>query len=310
MASEPTIFSNVSFGTVTGNSIAVNFSGGNGSNRIVVIKSGSAVNWQPTDGEIVSGVNSNYQSAADQGNGNRVIYNGSGSQVTVTGLTGSTEYHFAVYEFNVGTNNSHNYFTSSPGTGNQTTSSAPTILVTPSSLSFGNVAVNNTSVEKTYTVSANTLTPLNGTITIIAPAGFEISTTSGSGFNSIIEVPYSSGALSNTTIYVRFLPTAVTFYSGNILNAGANAATKNVAVSGNGIVPGDPNVFQAEDGLLFGSYVRTQYTGYTGTGYVDIADRTGSNLEFVFRRESAATNIVTVYYANGGSTQKSFCQFK
>ena len=55
--------------------------------------------------------------------------------------------------------------------------------------------------------------------------------------------------------------------------------------------------------MLYGSYVRTQYTGYTGSGYVDIADRTGSNMEFVFRRESAATNMVTVYYANGGSTR-------
>ena len=303
LAVEPTISSNVSFGTITGNSISVNFSGGNGLNRIVVIKSGSAVNWEPTDGSIINGVNSNFPTSADQGNGNKVIYNGSGSDVTVTGLTGSTTYHFVVYEYNVGTNNSHNYFTSSSGAGNQTTSAAPTILVSPASLSFGNVTVNNTSVEKTYTVSANTLTPASGIITIAAPAGFEISTTSGSGFNSFIEVPYSSGVLNNTTIYVRFLPAAVNFYSGNILNAGADATTKNVSVTGNGIAQGDPNVFQAEDGLLYGSYVRTQYTGYTGSGYVDIADRTGSNMEFVFRRESAATNMVTVYYANGGSTR-------
>ena len=303
LASEPTISSGVSFNGVTGNSININFSGGSGSNRIVVIKSGSLVSWMPTDGIIVNGVNSNFQSAADQGDGNKVIYNGNGSQVTVTGLTGSTDYHFVVYEYNVGTNNSHNYFTSSPGTGNQTTSAASTILVSPSALSFGNVTVNNISIEKTYTVSANTLTPLNGNITITAPAGFEVSTTSGSGFNSFVDVPYSGGALNSTTIYVRFLPTAVTSYSGNILNSGADASSKNVAVTGNGVAPGDPNVFQAEDGLLFGSYIRTQYSGYTGAGYVDLADRSGSNLEFVFRRESAATDIITVYFANGGSSR-------
>ena len=303
LASEPIISSNVSFSTVTGNSIAVNFSGGNGFSRIVVIKSGTAVNWEPIDGNVVNGVNSNFTLAVDQGNGNKVIYNGSGSEVTATGLTGNTTYHFAVYEYNVGTNNSQNYFTSLPGTGNQTTSAAPTILVSPTSVSFGNVVVNNVSVEKTYTVSANTLTPLNGVITITAPAGFEVSTTSGSGLNSFIELPYSGGVLNNTTIYVRFSPTSVTFYSGNISNAGADATTKNVAVTGNGISAEDPNVFQAEDCLLFGSYVRTQYTGYTGSGYVDLADRTGSNLEFVFRRESAATDIVSVYYANGGSTR-------
>ena len=303
LASEPTLSSSVSFGTVTGNSITINFNGGNGTNRLVIVKSGSPVNWQPTDGIIVSGVSSNYQSAADQGNGNKAVYDGSGSQVTVTGLTGGTDYHFAVYEFNVGTNNSNNYLTSSAGTGNQTTLASATIFVSPSALSFGNVTVNTISAEKTYTVSANTLTPLTGTITITAPAGFEVSTTSGSGFNSFIELPYTGGELNNTTIYVRFLPTIISFYSGNILNAGADALPKNVAVTGNGITPGEPNVFQAEDGLLFGSFIRTQYSGYTGSGYVDLADRTGSNLEFVFRRDAAGTDIITVYYANGGSSR-------
>lgn len=303
LAVEPTISSNVSFGLVTGNSITVNFSGGNGSNRLVVVKSGSAVNWEPIDGSAVSGVNNNYQSAADQGNGNKVVYNGNGSQVLITGLSGNTNYHFAVYEFNLGTNNSHNYFTTMPGIGNQTTLPAPTILVSPSSLSFGNVAVNTTSTEKTYSVTANTLTPQSGAITITAPAGFEVSTTSGSGFNSFVELPYTGGALNNTTIYVRFLPTSISAYSGNILNAGADASTKTVAVTGNGITPGEPNVFQAEDGILFGSFIRTQYSGYTGSGYVDLADRTGSNLEFVFRRDAAATDIITVYYANGGSSR-------
>ncbi|QQS35300.1 MAG: carbohydrate-binding protein [Ignavibacteriales bacterium] len=300
---EPTISSNVSFGLVTGNSITVNFSGGNGSDRLVVVKSGSAVNWQPSDGIIVSGINSNYQSAADQGSGNKVVYSGMGSQVTVTGLAGSTDYYFAVYEFNVGTNNSHNYLTSSSGTGSQTTAAAPTILVSPTSVSFGNVTVNTISLEKNYSVSANTLTPLSGVITITAPAGFEISTTSGSGFSSFLELPYTGGTLNNTTIYVRFLPTSVSSYGGNISNAGADAVTKNVAVTGNGIAPGDPNVFEAEDGLLFGSFVRSQYTGYSGSGYVDLADRDGSNLEFIFRRDTAATNLITVYYANGGSSR-------
>ena len=303
LAAEPTIFSSISFGAVTGNSIAVNFSGGNGSNRIVVVKSGSAVDWEPTDGIDVNGVNSNFPLAVDQGNGNKVIYKGSGSQITLTGLIGSTVYHFAVYEYNAGTNNSQNYFTNSPGTNNQVTLAAPNIQVSPPTLSFGNVSVNNISTEKTYIISANTLTPLNGVITITAPSGFEVSTTSASGFNAFTEIPYSGGTLNSTTIYVRFLPTAITFYNGNILNAGADAATKNVSVTGNGISPGDPNVFQAEDAVLFGSYLRTQYSGYTSAGYVDLADRTGSNLEFVFRRESAATNLITVYFANGGSSR-------
>ena len=300
---EPTISSSVSFGTITGNSIEINFPGGNGSNRVVVVKSGSAVNWEPSDGSIINGVNSNFSLAVDHGNGNKVVYDDSGTSLNVTGLTGSTTYFFAVYEYNIGTNNSHNYFTAVPGTGNQTTAAVPTIIVSPSSLSFGNVAVNNISDEKTYSLSANTLTPLSGNIIVTAPQGYEVSTTSGTGFGSSLFIPYSGGELNNTTIYVRFLPTSVSFYSGNITNAGADAETKNVSVTGNGIMPGEPNVFQAEDALLFGSYIRTQYAGYTGSGYVDLADRNGSNIEFIFRRDNAASDTVKVYYANGGSSR-------
>jgi len=64
---------------------------------------------------------------------------------------------------------------------------------------------------------------------------------------------------------------------------------------------------QAEDALLFSASVRTDYPGYTGTGYVDVIDSyvesTGSYMEFVFRRTTAASDTVTVWYANGASTR-------
>ena len=244
ITTEPTISSAVVFSEVTGNSIGVNFSGGNGSNRIVVVKSGSAVDWEPEDGTYINGVSSDFSLAADQGSGNKVVYDGSGSTVNVTGLTGSTTYYFSVFEYNVGTNNSQNYFTSSPGTGLQTTLEAPTILVSPSLLSFGNVPVNTYSEELTYSLSANTLTPLIGNISVTAPVGFEISTTSGSGFSSFLNIPYTGGQLSSTTIYVRFFPTTESFYNDNIVNAGANAESEYVNVTGYGMAD-SPNEFNA-----------------------------------------------------------------
>ena len=300
---EPTISSNVTFGTITGNSIVVNFLGGNGSNRIVAVKSGNVVNWEPIDGNVINGVNSNFSLAADQGSNNKVVYDGIGSSVTVTGLAGGTTYYFAVFEYNVGINNSQNYFTTSPGTGSQMTISSPTIIVSPNSLSFGNVPVNTFSDEGSYSLSANTLSPSTGNISISAPSGFEISLTSGIGFSSILQIPYSGGILNSTTIYVRFIPEITNTYSGNITNAGGSAPTQNVFVSGTGIPAGEQNVFQAEDAVLFGSYERTQYSGFTGTGYADLADRTGSNLEFIFKRVSASTDTIIIYFANGGSSR-------
>jgi pectate lyase len=303
LATEPTISSSISFGTVTGNSITANFSGGNGSNRIVVVKQGSAVNWEPLDGNIINGVNSDFSLAADQGDGNKVVYDGIGSSINVTGLTGSTTYYFAVYEYNLGTNNSQNYLTSSSGTGNQTTTVFPTIIISPASIEFGSVPVNTSSTEETYILSANYLSPLIGNITITAPQGFEVSLTSGAGFSSSLILPYSNGELNNTNIYVRFYPQLITTYNGNITNAGGSALTQNVVVSGNGIPAGEPNVFQAEDAVLFASYVRTQYPGFTGSGYIDLADRTGSNLEFVFKRDEASIDTITIYFANGLSSR-------
>ncbi len=121
VSTEPSTQSSIAFGSVTNSSIVVNFSGGNGSNRIVVARSGNAVSYSPTDGAASSGVNSDFSSATDQGSGNKIMYDGTGSTVTVTGLTGHTTYYFAVYEYNVGTGTSQNYNTTSPGTGNQAT---------------------------------------------------------------------------------------------------------------------------------------------------------------------------------------------
>lgn len=305
IATEPTTQSAISFGTVTGNSIMVNFIGGNGSKRILVARSGSAVSWSPSDGEAVTGVNSDFSLASDKGSGNKVVYDGTENSVNVTGLAQSTTYHFAVYEYNVGTNNSQNYNTTSPGTGSQLIGSVATINITPASLSFGNVLIDSTSIEKTYTLSATTLSPSSDNITITAPSGFEVSTTSGSGFLQTKQIPYSGGTLAATTIYVRFKPTSGGSYSGNITNAGGGADTKNVAVTGNGITSDEMNVLQAENGLMLNGKTLSSYSGYTGWGYVDLIDKTGSWIEVVFRRASAASDTLTIRFANGSGGSRS-----
>ncbi len=114
--------------------------------------------------------------------------------------------------------------------------------VTPNgqnSIPFGNVIVNNTSVVKTYTLSASALNPAGGSITITAPAGFQISTSpSSSSFASSITITYAAGTIPTTTIYVRFVPTQFGAYSGTITHTGGGATAINiddVAVTGTGI---------------------------------------------------------------------------
>ncbi len=112
----------------------------------------------------------------------------------------------------------------------------PIITVNPGSLDFGYTHSGGTSAEQSYILSGSLLIGAPGNITVSAPANFEVSTTSGSGFGSSVQVPYTSATLANTTIYVRFKPTAPnTDYSGNITNAGGGAAIANVAVGGTSI---------------------------------------------------------------------------
>ncbi|NVO19240.1 MAG: fibronectin type III domain-containing protein [Bacteroidetes bacterium] len=107
----------------------------------------------------------------------------------------------------------------------------PLLSVTPTSLALGYVANGGSSAEQSYSLSGLNLTG-SGNLTVTAPAGFEVSLTSGSGFGSSVLVPYTGPALVATPIYVKFMPTlANTDYAGNITNAGASALTVNVAVT-------------------------------------------------------------------------------
>jgi endonuclease G len=109
----------------------------------------------------------------------------------------------------------------------------PTINVSTTSLAdFGNVPVGTTSAPKSYTVSG---VGLSEGITITAPADFQVSTSSGSGYTTTLVLPQSGGTVSATTIFVRFAPMSLGAKGGNITHESAGAATKNVAVTGTGV---------------------------------------------------------------------------
>lgn len=113
----------VNFTNVTSTSFTVNWTSGNGSNRIVLVKSGSAVNAAPVDG-ITYIAQPAFGSGSEIGTGNYAVYAGTGNNINITGLSAATAYHVALYEFN-GTTGTENYLPTTPGTGNRTTLNAP-----------------------------------------------------------------------------------------------------------------------------------------------------------------------------------------
>jgi hypothetical protein len=113
----------VSFTNVSSTAFTVNWTNGNGTNRLVLIRSGSAVNSNPVDG-VVYTPNTAFGYGSEIGTGNYTAYTGTSNTVTVTGLQPATTYHVAVYEFN-GASFTENYNTTAAATGNRTTLNAP-----------------------------------------------------------------------------------------------------------------------------------------------------------------------------------------
>jgi hypothetical protein len=276
IAAEPTMQSTLSFGTVTGSSIIVNFSGGNGSKRVLAVRSGTDVSWIPMDGSAVSGVNSNYLMSNDQGSGNRIVYDGSDSTVTVSNLLSETTYYFAIFEYNAGTGNTQNYLNTSPGTGSQATLFFPdTLIVSKPSLSFSSIPVLGVSSTQSFELSGLNFSPANGNIIITAPNGYQVSLRSDVGFGSSASVSYNSGGLILTTLYARFLPTEARLYSDTIKLVGGGTI-QHMNVSGTGM------------------------SGIVGGGY--FVSTTGNDLDPGTIGQPFATMSHAILVANAGDT--------
>jgi hypothetical protein len=114
-----------------------------------------------------------------------------------------------------------------------TVSSVPLITVAPTSLTgFNYIFGYGPSSQQSFTVSGSNLV---ANITVAPSTNYEISTTSGSGFQSTaITLTQSSGTVALTTIYVRLKAgLAVGSYNlENIVSTSTSAVTKNVAASG------------------------------------------------------------------------------
>jgi hypothetical protein len=79
--------------------IDLSWTRGNGDNVIVLAKQDNAVDAEPENGTNYNADN-NFGNGDEIGAGNYVVYVGNGTSVSVTGLSSSTTYHFAVYEYN------------------------------------------------------------------------------------------------------------------------------------------------------------------------------------------------------------------
>jgi len=117
----------------------------------------------------------------------------------------------------------------SAGTNSTSVSFTPLtpIITVSSSLTTFTTCVGTASTAQSFTVSASNLT---SNLTVTAPTGFELATSSSGTYSSSLVLTQSSGTVSTTTLWVRIKSSTLTSTSGNIglTSTGATAGTISV----------------------------------------------------------------------------------
>jgi hypothetical protein len=150
--------------------------------------------------------------------------------IAVTGLNDNTEYVFQVQA-----RNGASVATTSGATASGTTlvNTNPNVSLLSAAPAFGNVCLNSNSTLD-FSIDGNSLDGSN--LLINALSGYTYSLTPGGAYTSTLSLSYTGNTLPAQIIYVRFTPTLVQSYNGNIqITGGGLAASFNVAVTGAGI---------------------------------------------------------------------------
>jgi endonuclease/exonuclease/phosphatase family metal-dependent hydrolase len=191
---------------------------------------------------------------------------------TFTGWSGSPQLSLAdfkqagvyiafVYASTTGTNTCANWILDDIAIANVGGTVAPFISSVPASLSGFGTTNAVPSTPQTLNVQATNLT---ADITITAPAEFEVSLTSSSGYGTSVTLAQANGRVLATQVFVRLNPTTTGPKSGNVTLASGSASV-NVAVSGTSTTgsPGSVILSQYYEGVSNDKWIEITNVGGT-----------------------------------------------
>lgn len=189
--------SNFSSSNLASTTMDISWTRGNGNKVIVLAHESASVDSDPSSGTAYT-ANASFGSGDQIGTGNYVVYNGTGTNVSVSNLSSGTDIYYALYEYNT----ADNCYLTPALTGNATTLGAPSVSTATTS-----------SIASTTATSGGDVTSLNGSnlthkgvcwSTISSPTTADshtddIAQGTGTGtFTSSI-----TGLSASTTYYVR-----------------------------------------------------------------------------------------------------------
>lgn len=196
----------------------------------------------------------------------------------------------------------------------------PSLTIATSLSAFGNTCINTEAGPNSFTISGTNLTTAD--VTVGALSGFTYSTTAGGTYTSTLSITQAGGAFSQT-VFVKFAPTAVQSYDGNIPVAGGGVSTAvNVAASGAGVntapvvTSGSASAITQVSATVSGTITNTGCSAITAYGIeysttAGFANGTGtavasSNLS-AGNFSSALTGLVTAttYYYHAWATNSA-----
>ena len=236
---EPTVqASNVIISNVGATSFDVSFTNGNGSNRLVTLKTQAALKVAPIDG-------TTYSIGSITGSNNSVVHIGSGP-FTVTGLVPGTIYTIQAYEFN-GSGSSSNYL-AADGTVNPTNATTAGTLPFLIQANFTSISTpqygasgTGTRIPVLYYATVSGLAP-NTTYRYFTQAAAitDLTTTANGAGNSILfdytanPVTYTyttSGSISTANTYGKFTTNASGSFTGAFGHVNTNNSRFNAGLS-------------------------------------------------------------------------------
>jgi hypothetical protein len=113
--------SGINFSNITTSSFDIAWLSGDGAKRVVVVKPTSAVDVNALTNGTVYTANTNFSMGTAIDMTAKVVYNNTGSSVSVTGLSAGTNYHVAIFEYNESVGCATSYKLGSPAASSQMT---------------------------------------------------------------------------------------------------------------------------------------------------------------------------------------------
>ena len=256
LAAPTTQASGVTFSSVAATTMTISWTNGNGGNRTVFVYATGSGSAAPADGAAYT-ANTAYGSGTMEPNGWYCVYNGTGTSVTITGLTANTQYRAMVCEYNgSGASSLYNRSTATGNPNNQTTPvAAPTTQA--SGVNFTSITSTGMTINWTngngagraafvYATSGGTAAPVGGG-TYTANTTYGGGSTEPNGWYCVYNGTGTSIAVTGMTQGTTYRA-MVCEYNGS----GAGASYNTNAASNNPNNQGTVSVTQATT-VAFGS---------------------------------------------------------